>query len=671
MKILLLPLPIFLLWTGYIGFSAGNDGRPLTMIFNILPWIYAAIFMALLGKKLYISGNHFRFALGQTYKSKDLLEVDTSGNLHGSDKVSKADQITLLFKKGDKEKTEAIKLSNLKPENRLSLLRAIEQNAGQAKISTAARKALSNQGATNKALTFSGEAQLNYDTRPLLGQFIQMLFGYQKYFWLAWICTSSIFVGFYYLGRYGLVYLDRSAGSYFKEVIGPILSTIFKMLTSSYDIAAMGYNQANGVFGLILGTVLVAVALPYCIGANRLTINGKGLSLDLAMLGIKKQLGKISWSEIDQIDLSQKSGSRDKQQNILILENKSGGNPFIDLRALGSSSQRGILAQAIEKYAPLVPVDSNAIAKLRPPAESSYTDIWLSGISKAPHSEALVPLISGDTIKDGTYKIADRFMLGGQSTVYLASNLSASSNKDAINLIVKESILPVFSDSEKNVAQLAIYKAEADFLANLNHPGLVKVIDSFVEGSRGFLVMEKVPGQSLKTLVHENGQFSDEQVKDFALQMCEILNYLHGQNVVHRDFTPDNLMLDDQGKIKLIDFGVAQNTSEHVTSAVVGKHAYMPPEQFRGQASSRSDLYAMGATLFYLLSAHEPTPLSKLHLDTTIGANSKLRVELAALISQLTEFDEQKRPESAAEVSRKLESQSLSIQVKEKEDRLG
>ncbi len=656
LKLLVLPLPLYLVY-----WTIPESSHLLRFIwFNLLPLVYTAICIALLSKKLYVSNNHFRFALGPQYKSADLLEVDTTGSDY------KADKVVLLFKKGEKVKQETISLSNLKIENRLRLLRAIEQNAPHAKISTSARNALNN-AVTSKVFTLSGKMHLAYDTRPLFGQFIQMLAGYQNYFWMAWICTCSLMVTFLYSVMHLMPYTNNPLGHQLRSIASPFIKLFFQMLLSTGDVAAAGATHATGMLGLIAVTILGALALPYCLGANRLTITDNGLSLELAVLGLKKQLGQIKWSEIDKINLSQKTGSRDKQHNLVKIESASGHGFSIDLQALGSASQRGVLAQAIEKYAPHVAIDSNAIAMLRPPTESSFTDIWLSGITKAPHSEALVPLVAGDTIKDGHYKIIDRFMLGGQSTVYLAShsNRGDAENIDLnnldiknVDLIVKESILPTFNDIEKNLAQYAKYKAEADFLANLNHPGLVKVVDSFVEGSRGFLVMERVHGESLKSLVQTNGYFSEEEVRDFALQMCEILDYLHGQKVIHRDFTPDNLMLDEHGKIKLIDFGVAQNTTEHVTSAVVGKHAYMPPEQFRGQATERSDLYAMGATLFYLLSACEPTPLSKLQLDTTIGGNVILRGELAELISTLTEFEEQKRPESAADISRALLKES-------------
>src|SRR5581483_5192636 len=99
-------------------------------------------------------------------------------------------------------------------------------------------------------------------------------------------------------------------------------------------------------------------------------------------------------------------------------------------------------------------------------------------------------------------------------------------------------------------------------------------------------------------------------------QMCEILAYLHGLEppVVHRDFTPDNLMITDDGTLKLLDFNVAMSADNAATSSTaVGKHAYMAPEQFRGLPEPKSDIYSLGATLHFLLTGRDPEPISVSH----------------------------------------------------------
>lgn len=97
--------------------------------------------------------------------------------------------------------------------------------------------------------------------------------------------------------------------------------------------------------------------------------------------------------------------------------------------------------------------------------------------------------------------------------------------------------------------------------------------------------------------------------------MCSILVYLHSQSppVLHRDFTPDNLILGEDGTIVLIDFNVAEQREGFETSTVVGKHSYIPPEQFRGKATTQSDIYSMGCVIYFLLTGNDPEPISISH----------------------------------------------------------
>jgi serine/threonine protein kinase len=114
---------------------------------------------------------------------------------------------------------------------------------------------------------------------------------------------------------------------------------------------------------------------------------------------------------------------------------------------------------------------------------------------------------------------------------------------------------------------------------------------------------------------------------------------------VHRDFTPDNLILTSSGLVKLIDFNVAQQTSGTVTATVVGKHSYLPPEQFRGKAAPGSDIYALGAMLSFLLTAKEPEPLSVAHPH---ALNPAVSESLDLIISQATQLDCAARPTAGA-----------------------
>jgi hypothetical protein len=121
-------------------------------------------------------------------------------------------------------------------------------------------------------------------------------------------------------------------------------------------------------------------------------------------------------------------------------------------------------------------------------------------------------------------------------------------------------------------------------------------------------------------------------------KLGSILEYLHGQEppVVHRDFTPDNLILAKSGTLKLIDFNVAQQQESTTTGTVVGKQAYLPPEQFRGQPCPQSDLYGLGATLFYLLTGHDPVAITCSHPQELEPAVSSL---LDSIVAQATALE--------------------------------
>src|SRR6185295_5237035 len=149
----------------------------------------------------------------------------------------------------------------------------------------------------------------------------------------------------------------------------------------------------------------------------------------------------------------------------------------------------------------------------------------------------------------------------------------------------------------------------------LQHSNIGQYYDIFVEYHRCYLVLEHINGKSLRAIVEESGPLGESQVVNLAKQMGEILQHLHGQSppVVHRDFTPENLILDQDGTLKLIDFNVAQELEESATRTIVGKHSYLPPEQFRGKACPQSDIYALGATLYFLLTGEEPEPITVAH----------------------------------------------------------
>ena len=174
---------------------------------------------------------------------------------------------------------------------------------------------------------------------------------------------------------------------------------------------------------------------------------------------------------------------------------------------------------------------------------------------------------------------------------------------------LKELIQNTQDESERIQAEQS-FVAEAQILSGLNHPSLPRVVDFFQENGRHYLVMDYVEGTTLEQLL-EKGPLSVGETIRLGVQMCEALEYLHGQAqpVIFRDLKPANIILTKTGKPMLVDFGIARVFRQGAGSdtRALGTPGYAAPEQYgRGQSDHRTDLYALGATLHHCLSGSDP-----------------------------------------------------------------
>lgn len=177
-------------------------------------------------------------------------------------------------------------------------------------------------------------------------------------------------------------------------------------------------------------------------------------------------------------------------------------------------------------------------------------------------------------------------------------------------VIVKELQLEALDDWKR----MELFEREAQTLTHLSHAGVPRLIDYFKNeaGTRLFLVVEKIPGISLATMLNNGWRPSEGAVIQIARELLDILEYLHGLNppVVHRDIKPSNLLRDANEHMHLVDFGAAQHLLHPEGGrTVVGTFGYMAPEQFAGKAEPASDLYGLGTSLIHLLSGHSPSEL--------------------------------------------------------------
>lgn len=223
-------------------------------------------------------------------------------------------------------------------------------------------------------------------------------------------------------------------------------------------------------------------------------------------------------------------------------------------------------------------------------------------------------LREGTILQQNRYRITHLLGRGGMGAVYTAWHLSLE-----IPVAIKE-LTPQADLDPEMLAQLRTqFKREAMTLARLNHNNLVRVLDSFEEGGNAYLVMEMVEGESLADRIGNEGALAAPLVMRWAQQLLDALAYCHGQNVLHRDIKPTNIIIRPDGQAVLVDFGLVKlwDPRDPRTMTVVrgmGTPEYAPPEQYEAESGStdvRSDIYGLGATLYHALVGKAPPTATK------------------------------------------------------------
>ncbi len=279
----------------------------------------------------------------------------------------------------------------------------------------------------------------------------------------------------------------------------------------------------------------------------------------------------------------------------------------------------------------------------------TFTQLWLDDLNSFRRQHVL-ELEPGATLNDGRYRVVDTIATGGQAKIY--RGVDVVSNRE---IAIKELILPTNAGAEVRNRSFANVRTEAMLLGRLNHPNIVKLLDNFVEDHRAYLILEHVKGKTLRALVQNGSALPCAEVCKIAISMCSFLEYLHNQSppIIHRDLTPDNVLYSPEGDVKLLDFNVAKFLESSSTKTVVGKHNYMAPEQFRGQATIQSDLYSLGCTLHYLLTGEDPVALCCSHPS---AKKPETPVALDEVVARLTDLNLEQRYQSAAQAKADLQT---------------
>jgi len=258
-------------------------------------------------------------------------------------------------------------------------------------------------------------------------------------------------------------------------------------------------------------------------------------------------------------------------------------------------------------------------------------------------------LLGASTLVD-RYVILERIAKGGMGAIYKAMDKRLGDKIVAI----KEMNAAVIASAEREQV-IEAFRREAELLATLQHPNLVRVTDTFQVEAVHYMVMEYIPGKTLQKLLDESQEpYNEEQVLDWARQLCSVLFYLHSQDppIIYRDMKPANIMIvEGTDQVKLIDFGIARfyKPGKRKDTIQFGTDGYAPPEQYgKTQTDVRSDVYALGAVLHQLLTLRDPQTVL-FQFPPVKDLNPKVSGRVNAAIARAIQLNKDNRPSNIAE----------------------
>lgn len=255
------------------------------------------------------------------------------------------------------------------------------------------------------------------------------------------------------------------------------------------------------------------------------------------------------------------------------------------------------------------------------------------------------------------YLIQEVVGLGGMGSVYRARDMHFPNVNKLV--AVKEMIN---SAPDPLVRQTIVqnFEREANLLATLHHPSIPKIYDYFTLESRSYLVLEFIHGKDMEAVINDtNGFLPEEQVLTWAIELCDVLDYLHNHKpdpIIFRDMKPSNVMINSSGEVVLVDFGIAKAFQSGIKGTMIGTEGYSPPEQYRGEATQAADIYSLGATLHHALTRRDPRlePPFSFAERPIRRINPAVSPELEAIVNRALEYDPASRFKSAAEMKEAL-----------------
>jgi serine/threonine protein kinase len=268
-------------------------------------------------------------------------------------------------------------------------------------------------------------------------------------------------------------------------------------------------------------------------------------------------------------------------------------------------------------------------------------------LSAAQPSGSLPGPLEPGVVLQQRYRIERLLGGGGMGMVYLAHDQRLSNRPCAIKEMVDH-----FIDAQQRLEANEYFAREADTLAQLKHSAIPAISDRFDDQNRHYLVMEYVEGRNLEEELAQRGQpLPEGLVIDIARQLCDVLAYLHGlqPSIIYRDLKPSNVMLTGNGRVVLVDFGIARLFKAQRKGTMIGTLGFAPPEQYQGVADPRSDIYSLGATLHYILTGRDPEKFPPFSFPPVRELRPVVSNNLAGAIDRALAYDMLNRPANIQE----------------------
>ena len=375
----------------------------------------------------------------------------------------------------------------------------------------------------------------------------------------------------------------------------------------------------------------------------------------------------LRWSEITSARLSEEEETGGGR--VLVLCGRSGSGRADPVRSIKlkldyiqTIEERQLLKEFLLHYLNHLEVRQIArdLVRMGSAGDLPFTRLWCLALKDSRPRVETELLEEGRLLQDGRFEIRRCIGGGGQGTVYEAMMKEIDS---ASPVALKEYILPDVEHTLEHKAACEQFEKEIRLLGRIKHEGVIRLLDAFVEDHRAYLVIDHIDGLSLRRLVERSGPLSREEAVEIGIEMCSVLEHLHSMTprIMHLDFSPENILrlADDAGtfdsecRIRVIDFNISAEENAVRTRTVMGKQRYMAPEQYRGRPTPASDLYAAGATLYFLLTGQEPEPISTSRLNSL--TEQRFDKALDALVRRATSMEEEDRFASAKEMKEALE----------------